>query len=119
MGLGLQSCKFLMLRNLLGTKKVKVAGFRPRAAPDFLFKRHKKSAKTGLPCGRHFWRRVAMDLMSRSGPMVQPTAALSWLRKPKAPTSLRSHGLNGGGAAFYLSGVTVQPFFVGAAFSRE
>jgi hypothetical protein len=56
-----------------------------------------------------------MDLMSRSGPMVQPTAALSWLRKPKAPTSLRSHGLNGGGAAFYLSGVTAH-FFVGAAF---
>jgi hypothetical protein len=84
-----------------------------------LFKRHKKSAKTGLPCGRHFWRRVTVVMPDVGGWMVQRTAALSWLRKPKAPTSLRSHGLIGGGAAFYLSGVTVQSFFVGAAFSRE
>jgi len=33
--------------------KVKTAGLRPRTAPGFLFKRHKKSAKTGLPGGRH------------------------------------------------------------------
>jgi len=44
-----------LLDNLLNQdkSKIKVAGLRPRAAPDFLFKRHKKSAKTGLPCGRH------------------------------------------------------------------
>jgi len=39
--------------NKTGQSKIKVAGLRPRTAPDFLFKRHKKSAKTGLPCGRH------------------------------------------------------------------
>jgi hypothetical protein len=81
LGLGLQSCKLLMLRSLLGTNKVKVAGFRPRPAPDFLFRRHKKSAKTGLPCGRHFCRRMAVRFLDCGGQVVQRPAALSWLRK--------------------------------------
>ena len=34
--------------NKTGQSKIKVAGLRPRAAPDFLFRRHKKSAKTKL-----------------------------------------------------------------------
>jgi hypothetical protein len=51
--------------------------------------------------------------------LVKTDSAVVATKKPKAPTSLRSHGLIGGGAAFYLSGVTVQSFFVGAAFSRE
>jgi hypothetical protein len=77
LGAGLQSCKFLMLRSLLGTNKIKGAGLRPRPAPDFLFKRHKKSAKTGLPGGRHFCRRMAVVITSGDGQMVQRTAALS------------------------------------------
>jgi len=40
-------------------------------------------------------------------------------RKAKGPGSLRSHGLNGDGAALYLSGYGSALFFVGAAFSRE
>ena len=37
--------------NKTGQSKIKVAGLRPRTAPDFLFKRHKKSAKRACPAG--------------------------------------------------------------------